>query len=138
MKNVEKHLDELLENTDEFNCTCCRLRLGHCPDCDNMTNVECEEYKELNKQWLKAEYVPKEAIYILRSINQKFEYICKSKNQIILFNNLLKKRGIIGSEVLRFDEVCLSNIFDYMLFDFLPLDTNIPIDDILKQYKDIY
>ena len=143
MKNIEAYMNELLEDTEYFNCTCCKLRLGYdpCKIADDMTKEECENHERLNKQWLKADYVSKEAIYILKSIDPKFTHIRKMPDGDIIVSNgyipLPEEQYVNRSFDKRVINV-ISDVFQSDIFDFLPSGKNVLISDLLEQYKDVY
>jgi hypothetical protein len=137
MKNLEKHIDELLKDADEFNCTCCKLRLGYELDCDELTNIECEKHKELNKAWLKAEYVPREAVYILRNLLPEYKYIRRDKTEITISEEEIFRDSFTYMRRCT-KELNINECFKYKLFEFLPLNENVSISNLLEQYKDVY
>lgn len=132
MKNLEKYMDELLEDTDCLNCVCCKLRLGYdpCKNEEDLTKEECDANIELNKKWLKAEYMPKEALYILRGLQDKYEYIKMKDYAVIIYYRPPFEDY--------YREIDLNDIFKCNLFNFLPYDEKVLIKDVLEQYKDIY
>lgn len=143
MKNIEKYLNEFLESDDLdcINCTCCKLRLGYELNCDELTSAECEHHKKLNKQWLKAEYVSKEAIYVLRGLAPQITHIRQINNgEIVVSNDYIPHpdEDYISTSFNKRLWGELSNIFRQDLFDFLPSGKDVLISDILELYKDIY
>lgn len=141
MKNLEKYMDELLEDTDCLNCVCCKLRLGYdpCKNEEDLTKEECDANIELNKKWLKADYVSKEALYILRGINLKFKYIRRDGKEVHVCTEAIYKDSFsFTQQNLTFEILRLDAIFKKGLFDFLPSEKNILISSLLEQYNNIY
>lgn len=132
MKNIEKYLDTLLENTDAFECTACKLRLGYDPCEDaNSNNIEfCDCQVALNKKWLKSEYIPEEAISILKALHPTLKYIYRDEHDVNVSNVPYNSSDLSysGQRVYY-----LTPMFDYSLFSSLPLDTTLLISDVISR-----
>lgn len=132
MKNIEKYLDTLLENTDAFECTTCKLRLGYDP-CESGINGAkefCDPNVELNKKWLKAEYIPEDVNNILKALHPTIRYIYKDEHDVVV-SNLPYNPNRMPCPGER--TYWLTPMFDYSLFLSLPLDTTLLISDVISR-----
>lgn len=137
MKNIEKYLDQLIDCDETWMCECCKLRCGYAPEEMDCTQEYCDAQVALNKQWLKAEYVPKEAVYVLRTIDPYWTHIRRYMSEVVVATDDIDSSMPLPLPET-YSELPLNGLIDCTIFEFLPINKGVLIHDILDKYKDIY